>query len=124
MAKRKKRRAKRFKGFGAATACAISAPNKKFMKWLAKDRNGHLDHEFMRVARQEARKRGYMPAKGVKVVAGAIKKQILKAKLVCKVPWIKKSDRLCKELGLFQNPDYDKVAACYLSRINWGFKEK
>lgn len=126
MAKRKTKRskAKRFGAFSAANSCNIGPSNKRFMAWLAKGRNGHLDREFLRLARQETRKRGYMPATGVKAVAKAIKKKMLKTTLVCKIPWMKKSNRACQEMSLFKSPNYEAVAGCYLSKLNWGYREK
>jgi O-glycosyl hydrolase len=122
MARRKKKRTQTF-GASAAKSCAVGAANKRFMVWLAKARNGHLDREFLRVARQESRKRGANPAKSIKAVATAIKYKIGKAKVICAVPWIKKSDRLCKELSLFHSADYTQIAGCYLDSINFGFKK-
>jgi hypothetical protein len=120
----RRRRRKRLSAFGAPpsaeASCNIGASNKRFMKWLAKARNGHLDREFLRVARQSSRNHG--PDESLKIVTRAIKVKLGKAKLVCKVPFVRKSDRACRELSLFK-PDVQRVAGCYLGRVGWGFKK-
>lgn len=120
MAKRRKRR--RAYGKTPSGCTGLGAPTKMFMSWLNRARTGHLDHVFLKKARQLARARGFTPASGLKSLERTIKRTMLKKRIVCAIAPGKKG-RECAELAGFK-PDYKKVASCYMTRINYGWKGK
>jgi len=116
MARRRRKR----RGYGRAPkGCHLTAQDKAFMSWLNRARTGHLDHLFLREARKLSRTGG-LPGDLSKKLAGKIKRTVLKKKLVCAIrPGAKR--RECSELTGFK-PNFQNVAFCYLTKINFGWK--
>ena len=120
MAKRKRKR--RAYGKPPKGCSGLGGPTKAFMSWLNRARTGQLDHVFLREARKIARAPGFLPGDGTAKLEKKIKRAMLKKRLVCAIA-PGKDRRSCAELSTFK-PDYKKVAACYMTRINYGWKGK
>lgn len=95
------------------------------MRWLARNRTGGLDKDLLHSARVAARATPGKPEKAVKKLTKKIKRSFSKMKLQC---FFKKgmTPRACLELQAITRvkPNFESMARCYLSRVNFALPRK